>query len=224
MLPSQLLRRRPAGYGPQSSIEGHDLADAAPATAGKMAEVSGSQHRILLMELPGQRDILLLQRPHLHPGPGHQRHRRIERLHSRDRKIRMDQFLQDLRRRTQGSPIPVAHEEEFPGYPPKWMWPSYRVHEDIWCRRRSCSANTASPRFVDDLQVLLPVRFHLGTFQCVALPEESVQVLRRFEGYGTLFFPRAAGARRLSANHSTTCPLFAPGGRKRSRSSSGIRS
>ena len=35
--------------------------------------------------------------------------------------------------------------------------------------------------------MLLPIRFHFWPFQCVTLPEETLQVLCRLEGAGTLF-------------------------------------
>lgn len=52
--------------GTETSVEGHEVADAAPAAACQMAEVSSPKGGVLLMELPSKGDILFLQRPHFY--------------------------------------------------------------------------------------------------------------------------------------------------------------
>ena len=83
------------------------------------------------MELPSQGDVLFFQRPHFYPRFGDQRHGGVESAKSSDRKIGMNQLLQDLRRSAKRSMPLVGLSEKAPGDSLKLVRASYRVHEHV---------------------------------------------------------------------------------------------
>ena len=123
-------RRRSSG-GAKRLIEGHYLTDTAPPAAREMAEISRPQRRMAFVEPSCQPHVRLFQRPHFDIGSGDERHGGVEGPEPANRKIGVDQLLQDFRRSAQTSAAPDRHGEEFPGRRSQRMWPSYRIHDHI---------------------------------------------------------------------------------------------
>ena len=71
------------------------------------------------MELTGQGNVRLLQRPDLDPGAGYQAQRCIEGLQPSDGQVGMGHFLQDLCRGAQRCAASVGFDEEFLGVCPE---------------------------------------------------------------------------------------------------------